>query len=245
MEDAVFLTSGWVWTVVLSAVIGIPLATCGLLYQGAVACGDSRRHAWIMTAIAAGVLGGWIAVCVLLARGGFYRFWTVGTVPWLGLTICAAVAAMLVTSRLRPAERALLVAGRPRLLVAPQILRIAGGIFVIEWGYHRLPALFALPAGLGDIIVGLAALAIVTGRTDRDLLAFHVAGMIDLVMAVTLGALLGMQVLATTPSFEPVMQMPLALIPTTAVPLALTLHITALRARRTALTLPGETAATA
>jgi hypothetical protein len=71
--------------------------------------------------------------------------------------------------------------------------------------------------------------------------------MTDLVVALTLGALTGFQLLNVTPSGAPISQLPLALIPTAAVPLLLALHITSVpalvRAPRTPL--PATTPLTA
>ncbi len=54
--------------------------------------------------------------------------------------------------------------------------------------------------------------------------------MTDLVVALTLGALTGYQLLNVTPSSAPISELPLALIVTTGVPLMLVLHITAVSA---------------
>ena len=97
---------------------------------------------------------------------------------------------------------------------------------------------FALPAGLGDIAAGIAAplvarrLAQGTGR--RAALWFNAFGMTDLVNALTLGALTGFALINLTPSGAPISELPLALIPTAAVPLLLALHITSVAALRRA-----------
>ena len=54
--------------------------------------------------------------------------------------------------------------------------------------------------------------------------------MADLVKALTLGALTGFALINVTPSGAPISELPLALIPTAAVPLLLTLHITSMSA---------------
>jgi hypothetical protein len=63
--------------------------------------------------------------------------------------------------------------------------------------------------------------------------------MTDLVVALTLGALTGYQLINVTPSGAPISELPLALIPTAAMPLLLALHITSasalVRAPRTPL----------
>ena len=58
--------------------------------------------------------------------------------------------------------------------------------------------------------------------------------MTDLVVALTLGALTGFQLVNVTPSGAPISQLPLALIPTAAVPLLFALHITSVTALRRA-----------
>jgi hypothetical protein len=62
--------------------------------------------------------------------------------------------------------------------------------------------------------------------------------MTDLVNALTLGALTGFQLLNVTPSGTPISELPLALIPTAAVPLLLALHITSLSTLRRAQRAP-------
>jgi hypothetical protein len=48
-----------------------------------------------------------------------------------------------------------------RWLVGLQIFRIIGAVFILEWARGQLPAIFALPAGIGDIIVGVVAIGVV------------------------------------------------------------------------------------
>jgi hypothetical protein len=99
----------------------------------------------------------------------------------------------------------------------------------------HLPAIFALPAGLGDIATGLAApfvarrLAQGGGRTRA--VWFNLFGILDLVVALGIGFLAGLgpwRPLAVTPSTEPLSLLPLALVPTVAVPLAIALHLVSL-----------------
>ncbi len=59
---------------------------------------------------------------------------------------------------------------------------------------------------------------------------FNAFGITDLVVALTLGALTGFQLLTITPSSAPITQLPLALIPTATVPLLFALHITSVTA---------------
>jgi hypothetical protein len=111
---------------------------------------------------------------------------------------------------------------------------VAAVAFLITMALGHLPALFALPAGLGDIATGIAAplvarrLAQGTGR--RAALWLNAFGLTDLVVALTLGTLVGFQLIHTSPSGAPISGMPLALIPTVDVPLLLALHIASVSA---------------
>ena len=117
-------------------------------------------------------------------------------------------------------------------LELPHTPRVAGVAFLLYLALGHLPALFALPAGLGDIAAGIAAplvarrLARGTGR--RAAVWFNAFGLTDLVVALTLGALTGFGLLNVSPSSAPITELPLALIPTATVPLLFTLHITSM-----------------
>jgi len=112
--------------------------------------------------------------------------------------------------------------GMASRLELPHAPRVVGVAFLLYLALGHLPALFAWPAGLGDIAAGIAAplvarrLAQGTGR--RAALWFSAFGMTDLVVALTLGALTGFQLLNVTPSSAPISELPLALIPTATVP---------------------------
>jgi hypothetical protein len=97
----------------------------------------------------------------------------------------------------------------------------------------HLPAVFAIPAGLGDMAVGVAgpfiAYRLAKGDGRRAAVWFNALGIVDLVVALTLGSLTGFQVINVTTSIQALGQLPLALIPTVTVPLLLTLHIVSLR----------------
>jgi hypothetical protein len=105
-----------------------------------------------------------------------------------------------------------------------------------------LPGVFAWPAGLGDIAIGVTApwvaLALVRRPgfvTSRVFVVWNLFGILDLVVAVSAGAL--SSVLASGVAGDvttgPMAQLPLVLIPKYLVPLFLMLHLAALfQARR-------------
>jgi hypothetical protein len=123
-----------------------------------------------------------------------------------------------------------------------QTTRVIGVVFLVAWARGTLPAGFALPAGIGDVCVGLAApyvsaaLASERPHARRLFLAWNIFGVVDLVTAVTLGVAHSptpFGFLATTPSTGVLAAYPFSLIPSFFVPLALILHFVGLaRLRR-------------
>ncbi len=66
-------------------------------------------------------------------------------------------------------------------LIGLQLFRVIGAVFLIEMLGGNLPGIFAWPAGLGDVAVGLIALAVLLIARNRDSVG---AGAVKLVAAV-------------------------------------------------------------
>jgi len=119
-------------------------------------------------------------------------------------------------------------------LILPHTLRVVGVLFLLVMALGHLPAIFALPAGLGDIAIGLAAPSVARrlARGDHEgAVRFHLLGLLDLVVAITIGYLAGLgpyRPLDIIPSTEPLSLLPLALVATVAVPTAIALHVVSL-----------------
>jgi hypothetical protein len=226
----VYELPGYVWVLVLAGVIGIPAATCAVLYRGAIVAGVGRRAATVVAAATAAGLGGWLVLSSLLAGAGVYSQDPGEVVPWLLVAFAATLTALLLATRIPLVSRILADPGMPARLALPHTLRVVGVLFLIVMAQGHLPAAFALPAGLGDIAIGVSA-PFVARRLARDTgytgaVRFNVLGILDLVVAGVIGFLL-------LPSTAPLTLLPLALIPTAAVPLAVALHIVSLLRLRT------------
>ena len=122
-----------------------------------------------------------------------------------------------------------------RHLIWMNVWRLEGIVFLLLMSDEQMPALWALPAGIGDIIVGVAAPWVashVDTRNGRRLaIIFNLFGLLDLVVAVSLGIMTSpgrLQVFHTTPTSQLVTDFPLALVPTFLVPLAFAVHIVSL-----------------
>jgi hypothetical protein len=118
-------------------------------------------------------------------------------------------------------------------IVAAQVYRVGGGMFLVLWADGRLPWQFALPAGIGDVTTGCLAVvvaALLARKSPRALRAAYgwcLFGIADLVVAVTMGAMTSpgrVHVLALDAPNLLMSSYPLVMVPTFAVPLALMLH---------------------
>jgi|SRR5579875_581573 len=240
---------GYLWAITIAGVIAILATTAVVLYGGTARAGLSRRRAALLTGGAAVVLGGWFAASAVVAGHGGYHTQPGRQVPWLPVAVIGFLGALLALSRIPVVARVLAAPDMPRRLLLPHSFRVTGVVFLIVMALGHLPALFALPAGLGDIAVGISAplvargLARGTGR--RAALWFNVFGLTDLAVALTLGTLIGYRLVSVGPSTAPLGELPIALIPTVAVPLLLALHIGSLAglaaAPRTAASRPAST----
>ncbi|HTZ74117.1 MAG TPA: hypothetical protein VMB47_09365 [Candidatus Aquilonibacter sp.] len=115
-----------------------------------------------------------------------------------------------------------------RNLTLAQIWRVIGVIFVVLEAHRVLPAVFALPAGYGDLFIGATA-AFVAWKFGipahrGTFILWQALGITDLVFAVGLGTTARLFV-SNGPTMVPMTVLPLSLIPTFLVPLFLILHI--------------------
>jgi hypothetical protein len=153
-----------------------------------------------------------------------------------GISLAIAVGLLV----LSPTWRRVVDAVPADALISTQVYRVIGAVlFLPLYASGILPGYFALPAGWGDLAVGLlalfVALAVRRGLGGARLLAllWNVFGFLDLVVAVGLGTGKLVPLLAPTlGTASPVAAMtffPLVLIPTFAVPLGFILHIYSIR----------------
>jgi hypothetical protein len=227
MEDVMYDPPAYLWAITIAGPAAVAALTCIALYGGAERAGLGRKRAALLAGAAAVVLGGWLTASAVIAGHGWYR-----TLPWFPVAITGYLGLLLALRRIPVVARALAAPGMMSRLELPHTPRVAGVAFLLYLALGHLPALFALPAGLGDIATGIAAPLVARrlaqGRGRRAAWWFNAFGMTDQVVALSLGALTLFQLLNVTPSSAPITEMPLALIPTATVPLFFALHITSM-----------------
>lgn len=127
------------------------------------------------------------------------------------------------------------------LLVSVQLYRVLGVIFIALYSLDKLPGEFALPAGIGDILVGIAApvvgysLAKNYSWSKNAAIAWNIFGILDLTIAVAYGFLTSpspLQLFARQNPNQFVTAFPLILVPVFAVPLSIILHVVSLKRLR-------------
>jgi hypothetical protein len=160
-----------------------------MLYRGASPARLGRRTATGVAVVAAYVLGGWIVASGLLARAGVYHQDSGEAAPWFGVAFAGTLVALLLATQIPPVSRILADSGTPARLVLPHTFRVVGVSFLIAMAQGDLPAVFALPAGLGDIAIGVStpfvARRLARERDHKGAMRFNVLGILDLVVALS------------------------------------------------------------
>jgi hypothetical protein len=140
----------------------------------------------------AAVLAAWFVVVALLAANGVFRTDAPG-IPVALLTTLAAGYLLLFSRTFRA-----IISNIPQhWLIGVQTFRILGGVFLIRYFQGELPGVFAIPAGVGDLVTGLSAPLVAywwaAGKpyARTAAIAWNLFGMADLVNAVALGVLTG------------------------------------------------------
>jgi hypothetical protein len=232
-------------------VVGLPAATLVALVRGAGAARLTGKGAVAVAVVAGAVWAGWLASSNALAQAGVYQADETAANPWIPIALLTVLAAALLATRIPVVARIIADPGTPARLALPHMFRVAGGAFLIAAALGELPAVFAVPAGIGDIAIGVAAPFVawrLTHRGDRTgAVWFNWLGIVDLTVAVSIGFLAApgpANLFSVSPSTSAIATLPLVLIPTTAVPLAVALHVVSLRrlraARRVNLPTPGR-----
>jgi hypothetical protein len=184
--------------------------------------------------LAAVLLIVWLAISITASKllifraGSKYAVFPPGP---LGLAVILPIALFLLWFTVSSRFRRFALSLNPTALTIAETWRIGGITFITLQVFHILPGVFAQPAGWGDFFIGVTApfVALYLARPGHKntFIAWNIAGMVDLVSAITLGVLSSTAVgfLRTSVSTDAMTVLPLSLIPTFAVPLLFIVHI--------------------
>jgi len=189
----------------------------------------------------ASLIAMWFVAALVMSCSG--RFQTAPDQPPLafGLTLSIPLVLAIVSYAAVPGVRLVARSLDLNLVTALHLGRIVGSDFILLWLQHRLPALFALPAGLGDITIALTTLPLIwamrrqTPGVRTRFVIWNVLGIVDLVVALGMGVLNAQGPLGVLAGSGPTTVLmsayPRALIPTFFVPFYILLHLAALTRR--------------
>jgi hypothetical protein len=173
-------------------IIAVVLKGLGLSLARAAAPAVSRLRAWLSISV---VLLAWYGVSTYLAVHDVFRASRVTKFPALPLAVFLPIIAGLWWI-FRSRIMAQVIDATPlSWLIGVQVYRVIGVVFLILLGAGQLPREFALPAGSGDVLVGLLALLVawvVRSGSKRALMAAYVwnaLGILDFVVAMATGFL--------------------------------------------------------
>ena len=179
----------------------------------------------------------WLLLVVSLGLAGAF-VGPPGTPPLpIAIAVAAPLGLFFLFLRLSQAFRAFVLSLDLRLIAGIQAWRWAGLGFLTLYAHDILPAVFALPAGLGDMAIGVTAPWVIL-RLVREphfaatgkFISWNILGILDLLIAVSIGTVSAFFATGAPGeiSTAPMATLPLLLIPAFLVPLFLMLHTAAL-----------------
>ncbi len=225
-----FILTGMI-LVIATLVLGLNRA----LHQAAWPERDQAKALWSVAAL----LIGWFVVAAATSVAGFYR--PASGPPTIQYALLTPIVVGVLAFLTWPLLRRIVASVPSTWLIGVQFYRVLGVIFVVLYARRHLPGVFALPAGLGDTLVGILAsfVAVSFARSPEAsanrVRLWNLLGIADLTIAVTLGFLTSpspLQMFAFDRPSGLIALFPLSLIPVFAVPLSILLHFASLQKLR-------------
>jgi hypothetical protein len=188
----------------------------------------------------AALLVGWYFTTLLLAWLEFYRG-AATRIPTIqiGLLVPIIVGALLAWKWNMLGR--VIEAVPQEWIVGVQFYRALGLMFLILYAVGRLPGIFALPAGIGDVLVGVVApfVGLAYARNPRNATGlvrlWNWLGITDLIVAIGTGFLTSpspLQMLSFDAPNDLISAFPLVMVPVFLVPLSILLHLASLKKLR-------------
>jgi hypothetical protein len=178
--------------------------------------------------VTAWLIGAWLVFALLGSVLHLFR----NDSERIGLAVAIAAGAPIVVFAVwfaaSRAFREFVLSLNPRVLTALQVWRIVGFIFVLLEAHRMLPAMFAWPAGYGDMFIGTTASLVAWQLADPKhrgaFISWQLLGILDLVVAVGSGTTARL-VDPNGVSMLPMTVLPLSIVPTFLVPLFVIFHV--------------------
>jgi hypothetical protein len=195
---------------------------------------SQRRNTWLGIMVPFTL---WLAVIWGGAVNGVFR---PGSVPLPLLPVAIFLPVMIGAPILLRSRRVgqVLDAMPSTWLVALQLYRVFGAVFLVNWMHGAAPGAFALPAGIGDVLTELFAVPIAislaagTLEARKAAIAWNIFGLADLAVAVFMGLITtpgALQLIVPSVPSIGAGAYPTVMIPAFTVPSSVLLHALSLR----------------
>jgi hypothetical protein len=228
---------------ITAALVASDIVVTVLLLAGLAYVSRAERRPSILV-IGGAVIVGWFALAIVLARAGVWETTSDDALRPPNIAFAIAVPTILGSLLVRSQTFKRWISRVPlHALVGVQLYRVLGGLFLVAYAQGDMPGEFALPAGIGDVLVGLGAVIVAVVLLKRGeqrarslVLAWCAFGILDLVVAVATGFLSApspLQQLAIDDPNAAIVSYPFVLIPTFLVPVSIILHVYAIARLRT------------
>lgn len=201
---------------------------------------DDQTYEWNgrRLALLSGLLIIWFAAAYAIGAGHLLVNTQSSFFFPIAITAIVPVALFLALYGLSTRFRTFVLSQDIQMLTMVQHWRVIGFVFLALYAFGILPGLFAWPAGLGDVALGIAALFVVQRmRRDADFvltrgyLRFHLLGLLDFAVAIFTAALATgafPELVAGGVTSAPMDVWPLNIFPSFLVPAFIILQLTAI-----------------
>lgn len=215
-------------------IVFLPGLALSIIALSAARAGVTGRSLGWALILSAAILSLWSAASMAASRANVFNVpATLQEPPVVLMVLIGGAVALWALARLTSLGRQITDAADPGLLVAFQIPRVMGGLFLVGWLAGDIPWQFALPAGLGDIWAGIAgyqawqAVRHQAPDARAKLVRANVIGIGDFVIAVFTGIATSEGILHLWAKDAPniINLHPLAMFPGYFVPLFLAFHL--------------------
>jgi hypothetical protein len=232
------------WTITLVVIatdVGAAVAVWSILSSAAGRSGLSPKAQRRFRIGSAAFFGAWLGAALIFAPApaSVLHQDPLSVAPVIPLFLAASSASVLLALWRSPELRQVLAAVPLAARHAVQAYRTIGVVFLVLLAQRQLPEHFALPAGWGDMVVGVTAplVGLALARKARGAravaIAWNVFGLADLIVAVGMGTgllapFLAPQLGTPVPPAAAMGVFPMLLVPAFVVPLSVFLHLFAL-----------------
>lgn len=202
----------------------------------AVRSGEGLPSVWTSAVVAT-----WFAFTTWAAASGGFRAWSgFGPLSALQVAILGPIVVGSLTLAVSGHARRLARGIDPVFLCGMQVLRVLGASHLVTWGLGRMAGGFALPVGLGNLLVSVLALWVTCAAARGHpawrawALALTWCGLAEFAMTVALA--IGGALRSSTPwdppiaadGYASVSQLPIVLFPAFLIPFFSLVHIVTL-----------------